>query len=254
MGTLLNRRRYMGGGKKENPYAEYMEQYLTFEALESGTFTLFMDRACGDRTVSYSIDGGETWVDTNHVYYSTSKRITTPSLNAGDKVIWKCISSNGAFSESYGAPCNFSSTGNCNIYGNILSLVYGDNFIGKDSITDGYQTFRGNFKSGMKCVSAENLIIPISVIKQSVCINLFQNNTIVEKGPVIISSDIQSQALNAAFSGCTSLASLAILADTVNTSQNDWARNVPSGGVLTKKSGATWNLLPTGWTINYISI
>lgn len=244
----------MGGGKKENPYAEYMEQYLTFEMLEAGTVNLFVDRACTDKTVWYSIDNGETWVGTEHVYMTSSQNITTPSLNVGDKVLWKSISTDGSFSKDYSAVCRFSTTGNCNIYGNVLSLIYSDNFINQDSLVDGFQQLRANFKLCSKIISAENLVIPISVIKGYVCTEMFDSCTALEKGPVFISTDIQSQALYEIFEGCTSLASTAILADVVNTSQNNWARNVPSNGVLTKKTGTTWNLLPTGWTINYISI
>lgn len=241
----------MGKQPGGNPYDKYLRQYLTFEALEAGTFSLYLYKGCSDMAVSYSVNDG-IWVDTTHIYNSSTNTITTPSLNVGDKVIWKCVSSDGSFGNAYQKTALFSSTGTCNIYGNILSLIYGDNFIGKDSIADGFQTFRQIFQTGLKCVSSENLIIPISVIKQYVCTSMFQNNTVVQKGPVFISEDIQANALYTCFDGCTSLSSMTILADSVNSSQSNWVRNVPSGGVLNKKKGTTWNLLPTGWTINYI--
>ena len=244
------------GGKVEryNPYAEYLSQYMTVEMLASGTISLTIGRTSSDRTVGYSINDG-SWVDTSYRNADNSpKTITTPSLNTGDKVRWRCESVDGAFSKSYGVTSYFASTANCNVYGNALSLVYGDSFEGEDSVDSSFQTFRESFKNGFKCVNAEYFVFPIDTVHGNMFFDAFYRNAILEKGPALLSSEIQSQALRGMFSGCTSLQSIAILADTVNTSQNDWAKSVPSGGVLTKKKGTTWNLLPSGWTINYISI
>ena len=88
MGTLLNRRRYMGEGSQENPYAEYLSQYLTMEMLESGVISLSIKPVAGG-SLGYSINDGE-WVDTNWSSSSNSnKTITTPSLSIGDKVRWR---------------------------------------------------------------------------------------------------------------------------------------------------------------------
>ena len=252
MGTLLNRRRYMGGGSQENPYAEYLSQYLTMEMLESGVISLSIIKVAGG-SLGYSINNGE-WVDKNWTTTSASPDIiTTPSLSVGDKVRWRYSNPNGTFSSGYYSKSTFSSTGKCNVYGNILSLIYGDNFADKHSVTDSAHVLRDIFRD-IQSVSAEFMIIPVDIIHTYCCVLIFSGNTTIEKGPVFISSEIKSNGLQQAFDGCTSLQSVTILADTVNTSQSNWARNVPSGGVLTKKTGTTWNLLPTGWTVKYISI
>ncbi|MBO6272261.1 hypothetical protein J6O48_05705 [bacterium] len=75
-----------------NPYVhDYSKDYLTFEALEDGTFTMTLTAklptTCVE-SVSYSIDNGETWVTTNNVD-NTIVTITTPTIMQGNKVIWK---------------------------------------------------------------------------------------------------------------------------------------------------------------------
>ena len=61
---------------------DYSNDYLTFEALEDGTFTMTLDAklptTCVE-SVSYSIDNGETWVTTNNVD-NESVTITTPTI------------------------------------------------------------------------------------------------------------------------------------------------------------------------------
>lgn len=250
----VNRRRYMGGGSKINgfPLSTYLRKYLTMEALEAGTFTVSINANCSAMAISYSLDNGATWVDNSHVA-GTASSYRTSSVSAGDKVLWKCTSTDGSLSKAYGQVVQFTSTKTCKVYGNILSLIYGDNFIGKNTVADGFQTFRQNFAE-LKVVDAEYLIIPVATMKQYVAIMMFNGNTDLVKGPAFVSDDIQAGALQQAFNGNTHLASLTIIADTVSSSQSSWATNVPSGGVLTREIGDTFTLIPTGWTTKDVPV
>ena len=67
-----NRRRYMGGGGD----VDYSKQYLTFEALEDGTFKHNSD------ALEYSLDGGSTWV-------SLAANTDTPTISAGNTILWR---------------------------------------------------------------------------------------------------------------------------------------------------------------------
>ena len=203
-------------------------------------------------TISYSLDNGVTWID-NAFTTDTNKTYTTPTISAGDSVLWKCISTDGSFSRSYGNCVLFSSTMSCKMYGNILSMIYGDAFIGKNTVADGFQTFRQNFQR-LKVVDAEYLIIPVMTMKQHVAIMMFYSNTNLVKGPAFVSDEIQDGALQQAFSNNTHLASLTIIADSVSNNQSNWVTGVPSGGVLTREIGNTFTLLPTGWTFNDVSV
>ena len=61
----------------------YSSQYLTFEALEDGTFSFLKDG------LSYSLDNGTTWI-------ALSAGSSTPTITAGSKILWK-----GDYNERY---------------------------------------------------------------------------------------------------------------------------------------------------------
>ena len=107
-----------------NKQEYYSTKYLTFEALESGTFTLTVPLSVDSTymtSISYSLDNGETWNTTT--IDNTAQTITTPTINAGDKVLWKGVGKQMANSTLSGRYSPFSSTGNFNVSGNILSLL-----------------------------------------------------------------------------------------------------------------------------------
>lgn len=241
-----------GGGEDGFPLSTYIRKYLTMQAIETGTISVNIYSGCSSMTISYSLDNGVTWID-NAFTTGKAKTYTTPTLSAGDRVLWKCISTDGSFSNSYGKVVKFSSTMSCKMYGNIMSLIYGDNFIGKNTVADGFQTFRQNF-AGLKVVDAKYLVIPVATMKQYVAIMMFDGNTTLASGPAFVSDDIQTDALQQAFRNNTHLASLTIIADSVSNNQNNWAANVPSGGVLTREIGNTFTLLPTGWMTNDVLV
>ena len=69
------------------------DKYLTFTALEDTTFKLTIGSAVSESilsSISYSTDNGKTWNTTNNVD-SETVTITTPTINTGNKVLWKGI-------------------------------------------------------------------------------------------------------------------------------------------------------------------
>lgn len=126
----------------------YSKDYLTFKAIEDCVFTFTMDANLPTTcvpSISYSLDDGQTWATTENVD-SQEVIVTTPTIKAGKTVLWKsnavqyCYQPNAANvgadmpSTDDGAGFStFKSTGKHNIYGNIMSLLYGDNFIGKNT-------------------------------------------------------------------------------------------------------------------------
>ena len=129
MGQLINRRRVLGG----------KAQYLTFTALESGTFTFTIPAAVTASyltSVSYSTNYGVTWVTTNNS--SSDVTITTPTISAGDTVMWKGVGNQASVSNDNPTGISrFSSTGTFRASGNVMSMLYGDNFLDKTSFQNG---------------------------------------------------------------------------------------------------------------------
>ena len=101
-------------GSYTPPVHDYSKDYLTFEALEDTTFKFTRN------ALEYSVDDGSTWVE---LPASTN----TPTVASGDKIMFKKSNS-----KSIGT---FSSTGKFNVSGNIMSLLYGDDFDGQISLS-----------------------------------------------------------------------------------------------------------------------
>ena len=124
----------------------YEEQYLTFEALKYGAFS-FTQNGYGDG-IQYSRDNGVTW---NHLAPGG-----TVIVYEGDKILWKSALKPGNF--AFGIGC-FGSYSDFSVYGNVMSLLYGDDFKGKtDLMYD--SVFYGLFSDCTELWYAANLVLP----------------------------------------------------------------------------------------------
>ena len=137
-------------------YRDFAIEYLTFEATQSGTFRF--SGATTAHTLSYSLDGGTTWTTLAH-------NTDTPTITAGSKIMWK---GNLTPSGTSGIG-KFNSTGNFNACGNIMSLLYGDNFVGQTDLTGKNWAFSRLFDGNVllnesAIVNAQNLILPATTL------------------------------------------------------------------------------------------
>ena len=65
-----------------DPAHDYSQDYLTFRALEDGTFSFNGGGAISANTLEYSVDSGSTW--------STLQNSgTTPTVTSGNTILWK---------------------------------------------------------------------------------------------------------------------------------------------------------------------
>ena len=200
----------------------YESKYLTFKALESGSFTLNIGSAVSTNileSISYSMDNGQSWETTNNVDGQTVT-IVTPTVNAGDSILWKGLGSGvSTTTNNNNRPSTssiFSSTGTFNVEGNILSLLYGDEFEGKDSVTGTYNfallfyADKSRVSDIPKVVSAKNLVLPIKDAPMGCYFRMFQEYqleeyTLVETPLRIDSESVGASACTSMFYGCTSL-------------------------------------------------
>ena len=202
----------------------WSEKYLTFEALESGTFTFTMENklstACVE-SVSYSIDDGETWITVNNID-GEAVTLTTPTISEGNKVLWKGVgvqycSNTDPYPGSNFGQGYFSSTGRFNISGNIMSMLFGDNFIDKvefpERITTGYGAGAFSYLFGhlnpqlRNCgiVSAKNFILPATTLTDYCYSNMFIGCTALTAAPELPATTLTDYCYSNMFIGCTAL-------------------------------------------------
>ena len=164
----------------------YEEQYLTFETLEDGTFSFT------ENDLQYSLDDGVTW-------QTLTAGTSTPTISAGNKILWKQTGIN-----TYSGIGKFSSTGKFNVYGNIMSLYYGDDFIEKNDISSRYSAFKMLFNSCSNLISAENLILP-NILGHSCYHFMFSYCTSLTKAPELHATTLKGYCYNYMFKNCKSL-------------------------------------------------
>ena len=203
--------------KEQNTEHDYSKDYLTIKALEEGTFSFTMDSKLGVNVVpymSYSIDNGNTWNTVNNLN-NKAVTITTPTIREGQTVIWKseaiqfCTNKDSYPGGNIGYG-KFSSTGEFNLSGNIMSLMYGDEFIGqsqlKELISTGYNagSFSGILKS-CSIVSASNLVLPATTLVKNCYASMFKDCTSLTVVPKLPATILADSCYSDMFSGCTSL-------------------------------------------------
>ena len=174
---------------------------LTFEALEDGTFS-FTKKGTGD-DIQYSKDNGSTWASL------TSGE--TVSVVTGDKVMWK-----STITPNSSGIGNFSSSNPFNVSGNIMSLLYGDDFKEQTSLNGKPSCFKGLFQNSFGMVDASNLILPSTL--DSYCYsNMFQGCSSLTSAPELPATTLAVNCYNSMFYNCTSLVNASELPATTLT-------------------------------------
>ena len=177
---------------------DYSKRYLTLVARDSGTLQFAgTSNSSITNNIQYSTDNGQTW--------STAAQNVSVNVNNGDKVLWK-----GEMSKvSTQGIGNFtSSTASFDIEGNIMSLIYGDNFIEQVSLAGKTYLFNGLFKA-TKCVNTTNLVLAATTLSSNCYQQMFYNCTSLTTAPTLPATTLLncSNCYESMFEGCSSLTS-----------------------------------------------
>ena len=187
----------------------YFEQYFTIESLaDNNTITLTIGSAVTQdqlQSVSYSTDNGATWTTT--AIDNTTQTISV-TANAGDKVCWKGQGTSFASGNTNETTWStFTATGQHEVYGNIMSLLYGDDFASQTEFPEGSSyTFIGLFYGNTKLASAANLALPATTLVQRCYAAMFTGCTSLAEAPALPATTLSDHCYEYMFTGCTSLA------------------------------------------------
>ncbi len=251
---------------------DYSQDYLTFDVLTDGTIKWNSLGSGQAKTIEYSKNNG-AWTSI------TASTATTISVVTGDKVRFRGTNTTYAGSKS-----NYSGfeggTANFNIEGNIMSLVYGDNFANNSTLPNSTYAFCSIFKKS-NVVSAENLILPATTLTQYCYRAMFSFATLLTKAPALPATTLAkgcywymfeqtaistapdlnattlvAEAYGNMFNGCANLNYIKCLATTGFTTTNvlqSWVNGVSATGTFVKDEDTTWSVgvsgIPIGWVI-----
>lgn len=178
---------------------DYTTLPLTFEALESGTFS-FSQNASEFIPLSYSINGGtKTQLSTNGG--------STPTLQAGDKIEWY----GGGYRGLSNPRGQFSSTGRFKVYGNILSILLPSSYSGVTVFPSetSNNIFQRLFREA-KVTDASKLMLPVSNLPQYCFASMFYNCQYLVYPPELLANRLSSYCYDSMFWGCSSLRQMPI--------------------------------------------
>ena len=189
---------------------DYSKQYLTFDILQRGIIGYRMST----NTLQYSKNGGATWTNG-----SPNRNI---SVNAGDKVLVKFTNpvlykENNTSTQTNGV-CKFYTNCSFNVYGNIMSLIYGDDFNDSQKMStlpvmqDNYGNtvdmnhFINLFYQCSNLISAENLVLPATILKDECYNGMFKSCSSLTTAPSVLpAAYVTSFSYANMFFGCQSL-------------------------------------------------
>ena len=188
-------------------YNGYNEQYLTIEATSSGnvTITLGSNLTTTDLT-SFSYSKDQTnWTTWNNDGNGTN---ITVAMDSGDKLYLKGSGQRYHHTNEY-SNTTISTTCNADIYGNIMSLLYGDNFV--NSYTVYSYSFQGLFGGQTHITNIENLVLPATTLANYCYSYMFFGCTALTTVPVLPATTLAEWCYEFMFSGCTALTTAPVL-------------------------------------------
>lgn len=192
-----------GGGSGEGgetPH-DYSQDYFTIESLQDNNeIKLQKSGTPNNPILSYSLDDGETW---NNVTVSSTTTFAT--INTGDIIVFK--GNNIKFATAWNNYNYFNATKQFKVYGNIMSLLNGDNFK-ENSEFNNTETchFSGLFKASTNLIDASNLILPAQTLYTSSYNGMFREATSLQHGPQMLAiTPTGTECCSSMFEGCINL-------------------------------------------------
>ena len=204
--------------------AENAEQPLTFKIESDGEIGWWAYSNDASRTISYSKNGGE-WIS---ITSTTGSSNPTISVSSGDVIYLKGVNNN--YCEGLNGESRFESTCSFEVCGNIMSLIYGDNFKGQNVLPSGH-SFCYMFSNCPNITTIRHLIMPATALTDSCYTGMF--------------------------SGCRNINYVKCFATSFDTySTANWLQNVSSTGTFVKKSNVEWEIgvngIPENWVVQSV--
>ena len=178
---------------------DFSTKPLTFNILSAGTINWTASNSSVTKTIDYKLNDGE-WTS---ITSNTGETAPSIEVNSGDIIQFR--GDNAQYATSSTMYNSFKgSTASFEIEGNIMSLIYGDDFKNNSTISSAY-TFVGLFSKCANLVSVENLILPATTLVDSCYRNMFLECTSLTTAPKLPATTLAHSCYYSMFWFCTSL-------------------------------------------------
>ena len=179
----------IGGGSDSGNFVINIDNYLTIEALEDGLTAKLSNNAC-----EYCIDGDGVWK-------TLAVNTTTPSINQGQIISFRGNltpnSSNGIGT--------FTISKKCNIKGNCISMLFGDDAENNYSLSGKNYTFYKMFYNCTNIIEVSPNFLTATTLAYYCYYNMFYGCTSLTTTPELPATTLANYCYYSMFQGCTSL-------------------------------------------------
>lgn len=240
--------------------------YLTIEALEDNFTVIFSN------DIEYGIDG-EGWIKLKSGY-------TTQPINAG-----QTLSFRGELTPTLSIGIGtFTISKKCNLKGNCMSMLFGDNASDNYSLSGKDYVFCFLFYTCRNIVTVSENFLPATTLANRCYYSMFEGCTSLTTAPALPATTLAAYCYGYMFEGCTSLTTAPELPATklvngcynmmfcncsklnyikalftttpASTNTKNWVYGVSPTGTFIKNPEATWDVVgvdgvPEGWTVKF---
>lgn len=270
---------------------DYSKDYFTIVSLvDNNEIYLQHGSSINGNNLSYSLDG-VTW--TSITFPNQGMSVTITTLNTGEKVMFKgtnnCFCDSDYYPDVIGAN-GYEDTddfaGNFDVEGNIMSLINGDDFKTNNEFSSNTpRLVLGGIFQYTQIHSAENLILPTTILTEECYRGMFQGSmlsippkvlpattlgsgcysgmfqeTRITESPYIpnITYSNSINAFDSMFYSCYSLNRITCLVESSDTISNwYWVYDISQTGTFIKNPNTQWTTgnsgIPSGWTVETAS-
>lgn len=175
------------GGSNVGPID--INNYLTIEALEDGLTASLSENAC-----EYCVDGDGDWK-------TIAASATTESINAGQTVSFRGnltpLTNKGVGT--------FTINKKCNLKGNCMSMLFGDDVINNTSLSGKDYSFYKLFYNCANIITVSSDFLPAITLDAYCYHRMFYGCTSLTSVPELPATTLKSDCYSYMFYGCTSL-------------------------------------------------
>lgn len=164
-------------------YDEYVDKPLYVEAISPLTVSF-------TNPIEYSLD--------NSTWNALPKEQPSQTINEGEKIYFRASGLTATSSEGIG---HFTISGECKLGGNIMSMVYGEGFSGKTTLTQS-SVFYYMFSNQTTIVDASSLSLPATSLSANCYYGMFEGCQNLVKAPALPSTNLSSRCYLRMFFGC----------------------------------------------------
>jgi hypothetical protein len=172
-------------------YKHTEDKYFYHEALENGYKTTISNTI---NEIEYSVDNCKTWEILKPNEY-------TEEVKKSECIYFKGKNMDVLYDVGIGT---FVSNKKFNCGGNIMSLIYGDDFIGNNKLLKNHQ-FSSLFYRNEYLISAKDLILPANKLTIYCYANMFNKCSSLVDSPKLPAKNISKWCYQYMFNGCNEL-------------------------------------------------